>query len=164
MKELKDIFSTNLNSLMNRNGENVRILSDSLAVPFSTVSDWKHGKKMPRSGSLQKIADHYNVNISYLTNDNSNNNDDISSIYSRLNEKNKEMIIRLIKRILDNQMTKDISNDVSSINKVIEDEFKDIFEEIDSNIKHLTSNDKEVIKSLANTYLSHKTKICLDFE
>lgn len=67
MKDIKEIFSNNLNHLMKQRGENLTQLSDSIDVAFSTVSSWKHGEKMPRSGALQKLADHYNVNISYLT-------------------------------------------------------------------------------------------------
>ncbi len=164
MKELKSIFSTNLNSLMNRNGENVRILSDSLAVPFSTVSDWKHGKKMPRSGSLQKIADHYNVNISYLTNDNSGNDIDISDMYSKLSAENKKIVHNLVKKVLAKQNAIKTSVNASLVGDNLADELKEIFEDIEANVRHLTSNDKVVIKSLANTYLLNKTNIRLDFE
>ena len=67
MEGINEIFANNLNSLMKKHGENLSELSDRIGVAYSTVSDWQHGKKMPRSGSLQKLADHYNVNISYLT-------------------------------------------------------------------------------------------------
>ena len=67
MKGINEIFSKNLNDLMRKHGENLSELSDRINVAYSTVSDWQHGKKMPRPGSLQKLADHYGVNISYLT-------------------------------------------------------------------------------------------------
>lgn len=67
MKGINEIFAKNLNDLMKKHGENLSELSDRINVAYSTVSDWQHGKKMPRSGSLQKLADHYKVNISYLT-------------------------------------------------------------------------------------------------
>ncbi len=67
MEGINEIFANNLNNLMKKHGENLSELSDRIGVAYSTVSDWQHGKKMPRSGSLQKLADHYNVNISYLT-------------------------------------------------------------------------------------------------
>lgn len=164
MEELKNIFSVNLNSLMNRNGENIRMLSDNLNVPFSTVSDWKHGKKMPRSGALQKIADHYNVNISYLTNDNSGNDIDISDMYSKLSAENKKIVHNLVKKVLAKQNAIKTSVSASFVDDNLADELKEIFEDIDANIRHLTSNDKVVIKSLANTYLLNKTNIRLDFE
>lgn len=69
MKDIKDIFAENLNYLMDKKRENLTSLSQDLGISFSTVSDWKKGKKMPRSGALQALAEHYNVNISYLTTD-----------------------------------------------------------------------------------------------
>lgn len=71
MKSINEIFADNLNELMKSRGENLSELSDRIGVAYSTVSDWQHGRKMPRSGSLQKIADHYKVNITYLTSNHS---------------------------------------------------------------------------------------------
>lgn len=63
----KAIFSKNLNALMNRTGVNVSDVSDKTGIPYSTVNDWKNGKKMPRGGNLQKLADYFHVNLSDLT-------------------------------------------------------------------------------------------------
>ena len=68
-QDIKKIFSKNLNRMMESRGETLSDLSASIDVAFSTVSDWKNAKKMPRSAALQKIAEHYNVNISDLTSD-----------------------------------------------------------------------------------------------
>lgn len=65
--EIKIIFSKNLNVLMNRNGVNVSDVSEKTGIPYSTVSDWKNGKKMARGGNLQKLADYFHVNLSDLT-------------------------------------------------------------------------------------------------
>jgi repressor LexA len=65
--EIKVIFSKNLNALMNRKGVNVSDVSDKTGIPYSTVNDWKNGKKMPRGGNLQKLADYFHVNLSDLT-------------------------------------------------------------------------------------------------
>lgn len=73
MKSINEIFAENLNKLMDSRGENLSELSDRIGVAYSTVSDWQHGRKMPRSGSLQKIADHYKVNITYLTSNHAHN-------------------------------------------------------------------------------------------
>ena len=67
MEDIVKIFAANLNRLMEDRGENLTQLSDRIGVAYSTVSDWQHGRKMPRSGSLQKLADHFGVNITYLT-------------------------------------------------------------------------------------------------
>lgn len=67
MDDIKAIFAKNLKRLMDSRGENLTELSNRIDVAYSTVSDWLHANKMPRSGSLQIIADHYGVNISDLT-------------------------------------------------------------------------------------------------
>ena len=72
--EIKTIFSKNLNALMNRTGVNVSDLSDKTGIPYSTVNDWKNGKKMPRGGNLQKLADFFHVNLSDLTSESSPTN------------------------------------------------------------------------------------------
>jgi len=66
-KDIKEIFSDNLQRYMDIHGENITKLSDSVDVAYSTVSDWIHARKMPRSGSLELLAEHYNINISDLT-------------------------------------------------------------------------------------------------
>lgn len=75
MEDIKQIFAQNLNRLMEQKGENLTQLSDAIDVAFSTVSTWKHGEKMPRSGALQKLANHYNVNITYLTSEHDSSSD-----------------------------------------------------------------------------------------
>lgn len=69
--EIKIIFSRNLNLLMNRQAVNVSDISDKTGIPYSTVNDWKNGKKMPRGGNLQKLADYFHVNLSDLTSEKS---------------------------------------------------------------------------------------------
>lgn len=67
MEDILEIFATNLNKMMDQRGENLTQLSNRIGVAYSTVSDWQHGRKMPRTASLQKLADHFNVNVTYLT-------------------------------------------------------------------------------------------------
>lgn len=71
MDEQIRIFSNNLKEQMKKRGENVTKLSQSTGIPISTVSDWVHGKKMPRSGNLQTLGQHYHINWTYLTSEHS---------------------------------------------------------------------------------------------
>lgn len=64
------IFSKNLNYYMDRTGKNTADLSSDLEFPFSTVSDWVHGKKYPRMDKVQAIADYFGVLKSSLTEEN----------------------------------------------------------------------------------------------
>ncbi|MBC1615363.1 helix-turn-helix domain-containing protein [Listeria booriae] len=65
-QNVKTIFSDNLNSLLNSSGKTVADVAADLNISYSTFSDWKNGKKMPRGGSLQSLADYFNVNLSSL--------------------------------------------------------------------------------------------------
>lgn len=66
----KKIFSTNLNYYMKRSGKNTADLAAELSFPFSTVSDWVHGKKYPRMDRVQIIADYFGIMKSHLTEEN----------------------------------------------------------------------------------------------
>lgn len=52
---------------MDKHKESVMDVSENTGIAYSTVNDWKNGRKMPRGGNLQKLADYYGVNISDLT-------------------------------------------------------------------------------------------------
>lgn len=92
MVDLKNVFSNNLSNLMAQHNETISDLAAKTNIAYSTVSDWYHGRKMPRSGALQKLADHFNVNITDLLTQkvNENINNYHSDNYSKENNyKNK---------------------------------------------------------------------------
>lgn len=81
--DIKMIFSKNLNRLMEQKNENVTDLSEKTGIAYSTVNDWKNGKKMARGGGLQKLSDHFGVNVSELTSENIQDVvEEIPNIYS----------------------------------------------------------------------------------
>lgn len=53
-------------------------LADKLAVSKQTISNWETGIKVPRMGSLQKLADLFNVKIGEITNASINKDDKIT--------------------------------------------------------------------------------------
>lgn len=65
--ELKKTFSENLNHYMNKSGKNTADIAADLGFPFSTVSDWVHGKKYPRMDKVQSLADYFGIAKSDLT-------------------------------------------------------------------------------------------------
>lgn len=103
METITQIFSKNLNALMKANDENLSQLSDRIGVAYSTTSDWQHGRKMPRSRSLQKLADHYHVTISYLTSENSRTNYAAETIAAHIDhdtpESERQQIINFIENL-----------------------------------------------------------------
>lgn len=66
----RKIFSKNLKYYMERNGKSTADLAGDLSFPFSTVSDWVHGKKYPRMDKVQALADYFGIMKSHLTEEN----------------------------------------------------------------------------------------------
>jgi len=60
-EDIKDIFSSNLNRLMEQRGLTVSELSDKTNIAYSTVNDWKNGKKMPRGGNFSTFIEYCKV-------------------------------------------------------------------------------------------------------
>lgn len=44
-------------------------LADKLSVSKQTISNWETGLKVPRMGTIQKMADLFNVNVSEIVSD-----------------------------------------------------------------------------------------------
>ncbi|MGM0215426.1 LexA family protein [Enterococcus sp. AZ109] len=59
--DLKEIFGANLRRLRTLKNISTTELSEAIGVSQSTVSDWENAKKMPRSGSIQKISEYFGV-------------------------------------------------------------------------------------------------------
>lgn len=82
MKELKNMIENSIASqikkLRNQRGWTQSQLADRLSVSKQTISNWETGIKVPRMGSLQKLADLFNVKIGEIINA-SINDDDVSN-------------------------------------------------------------------------------------
>ena len=65
-EEQRKILSQNLRFYMQRREINQTELSQRLGIGLSTVAEWYHGRKYPRPGNLQKIADILGVYMSDL--------------------------------------------------------------------------------------------------
>lgn len=64
---LKTVFSGNLKRYMEQERMNTADLAAALSLPFSTVSDWVHGRKYPRMDKVQALADLFGIMKSDLT-------------------------------------------------------------------------------------------------
>ncbi|WP_208560643.1 LexA family protein [Marinilactibacillus kalidii] len=71
--DIKIIFSKNLNMLINKKKVSVADVARDTGIAYQTVSDWRNGKSMARSGGLQKLAEYFSVNVSDLTSDKPSN-------------------------------------------------------------------------------------------
>lgn len=63
----KEIFASNLNRLLEKNGKSQSDLVAFMNTTASTVSDWCNGKKYPRVNKMQMIANYFGVLMSDLT-------------------------------------------------------------------------------------------------
>lgn len=72
MKELKimveNSIASQIKKLRKSRGWTQPQLADQLSVSKQTISNWETGIKVPRMGSLQKLADLFNVRIGEITN------------------------------------------------------------------------------------------------
>lgn len=69
--EYRDIFTKKLNYYMKLNGKKQQDLIDDLNLSSSTVSSWCNGKRLPRMGKIQMLADYFNIEKSDLIEDKS---------------------------------------------------------------------------------------------
>lgn len=63
----KQVVSSNLQRLASKTGEKPNDISRKLKLPKQTVRDWFLGNSYPRPLSVQKLADHFNVETSDIT-------------------------------------------------------------------------------------------------
>lgn len=61
-----DIFTKNLKKYMEQSGKNQKEMAAIIGVSAPTFHDWLKGNKMPRMANVQKLADHFGINLSDL--------------------------------------------------------------------------------------------------
>ena len=62
----KRIFADNLNRIMEEHEKTSANLVADLDIPFSTLSNWTSGLKMPRMGNVEKLANYFHCEKSDL--------------------------------------------------------------------------------------------------
>lgn len=66
-------------------------------IASATLSDWKNGKSTPKKEKMQKIADYFNVPLSYFygveTTELTPQENNILRLYNALNEEGREMLL-----------------------------------------------------------------------
>ncbi len=66
---IRRIFSRNLKRLLDMNDKQAVDIVRDLKIPFSTVSNWMNGQKMPRMGKIEMLADYLHCDKSDLIED-----------------------------------------------------------------------------------------------
>lgn len=85
-EEIKRVFSENLNYFLELNNKQAVALVNDLGIPFSTVSNWTNGIKMPRMGNVELLAKYFGIEKSDLIEDRSSKPD-----YYYINAETREM-------------------------------------------------------------------------
>lgn len=68
----KQIFSDNLNYYMKKNDKTQTDIIVDLNINKSTISTWCNGTKMPRMGTIQRLADYFGIKKSDLVEERNN--------------------------------------------------------------------------------------------
>ncbi len=66
---IRKIFSRNLKRLLDINDKQAVDIVRDLKIPFSTVSNWMNGQKMPRMGKIEMLAEYLHCDKSDLIED-----------------------------------------------------------------------------------------------
>jgi len=102
-------ISGNLKRLKNEKRIQSTEIAEALNVAKSTVSAWENGKKMPRAGHIQQLANFYGVSKSEILvpYDDQVKAIEITSeeerVYSKLTDENKKMLFEYAEFLLSKQ-------------------------------------------------------------
>ena len=55
-EQIREVFPCNLNRIMEQKHITPKQICDALGVTKQTVSEWKHGKKIPRMDKIDKLV------------------------------------------------------------------------------------------------------------
>lgn len=65
-EKIKEVFSTNLRKYLEANDKQPVDIVNDLGIPFSTVSNWVNGTKLPRMGKVEMLAQYFGIQKSDL--------------------------------------------------------------------------------------------------
>lgn len=97
--EYRNIFVKKLKYYMELNNVNQMDLMKEFGLSSSTVSNWCTGKKLPRMGKIQMLADYFGINKSDLLEEKTINNPIDQALYNKINslsEDKKKLALAMI--------------------------------------------------------------------
>lgn len=65
-EQIRKVFAANLRKYLERDGKQPADLVHDLKIPFSTVSNWVNGVKLPRMGKVELLAQYFGIEKSDL--------------------------------------------------------------------------------------------------
>lgn len=84
--KLKNIIGKNIKKYRNLHNETSLELSEIIGVSRSTISEWENGNKMPRAGSIEKLAQHWNIPKSKILNEQTPKNSNVQTIAAHIDD------------------------------------------------------------------------------
>lgn len=99
--ELKNTIGKNIRKYRDLNNETSLELSEIIGVSRSTISEWENGNKMPRAGSIEKLAQHWKIPKSKLLNEPEPINSNLDAIAAHIDDDVTEEEMRDIMKYID---------------------------------------------------------------
>lgn len=107
---IRQTFSRNLKMYLDKNEKQPVDLVNDLNIPFSTVSNWINGQKMPRMGKVELLAQYLHVEKTDLLEDKTVTQiiprvkyDSLIEIIDALSKDNQDKVMRYAQMLLDTQ-------------------------------------------------------------
>lgn len=125
-EEYRHIFVKKLSYYMSKYGKNQMDLMNDLGLSSSTVSSWCTGKKLPRMGKIQMLADYFGIEKSDLIEEKSSTDPEptytltpkeevLVSDFRTLNDQGQDYILQTMDMVKDKYKK---SADVSGMEKI----------------------------------------------
>lgn len=125
-EEYRHIFVKKLSYYMSEYGKNQMDLMNDLGLSSSTVSSWCTGKKLPRMGKIQMLADYFGIEKSDLIEEKSSTDPEptytltpkeevLVSDFRTLNDQGQDYILQTMDMVKDKYKK---SADVSGMEKI----------------------------------------------
>lgn len=104
MNKQRAVFAHNLKELLNTKKMSQAELERRLGLGSGLISKWMKGTAYPKLDTIQKVADFFDIPTSSLTQEQRFRDfDEITSIYSELNQSNRRDVVNYAQEKLDEQ-------------------------------------------------------------
>ncbi|EPC6236890.1 XRE family transcriptional regulator [Enterococcus faecalis] len=107
---MNNIIGTQIANLRSTRGMTQEELANKLGYSKQTISNWETGLKTPRMGAIQKVADLFNVNKSFIIEGSTSSS--LENIYNKLESSRQQKVYRYAEQQLDEQKRNTSDNKV----------------------------------------------------
>lgn len=111
-------IGSNFSKIIESKGIKKSEVARATGIPYSCFTDWTHGRYIPKLDKIHKIADYLGVSPAILLDDSldiygvtqvpcpedSNNYVEVVDLYSKLNEKDRMLIIQMMNNMYEREL------------------------------------------------------------